>query len=163
MKEVEKIEKEYSELNAGLYSYPLVNIGNELYLKFDVNDGENIHYNLMYEFEGMVFSMGLSLVVYWDCKSHLLLEQTEFNYWGYPQGKLNEMKDEWITQVNFPISVSLTDASPMTYIEDDVLSCRYCGADKVVYGRKSDPHMKKLYGIAVGRDEPSYGCPYWHY
>jgi hypothetical protein len=148
MKEVKKIEKEYSELNAGLHSYPLVNIGNELYLKFDVNDGESVYYQLMHEFEGMVISMGLSLVVYHECKSHLLLEQTEFHYWGYPQGKLNELKSECVTQVNFPISVSLTDASPMTYIEDDVLSCRHCGADKSV-------NMKLGY--------PSYICPYWHF
>tara|TARA_Y100000004_G_C8879832_1_gene397103 strand:+ start:351 stop:857 length:507 start_codon:yes stop_codon:yes gene_type:complete len=158
-----QIEKEYTQLNgANNHSYPIVNIGNELYLKFDVNDGHDIYYSLMIEYEGILIPMGIDLVVLWECKSHLLMQQTEWLYWGYPNGKLEVMHDSWSVLTSFPIFAELTDGSPMRFIEDETLFCRWCGSEKVVYGRKSDRHMRKVNGIATSYDEPQYGCPNWH-
>lgn len=162
MKEVENVEKKYSELNVGAYSYPVVTIGNELFLKFDVNDGEQIYYSWMHETDdGILIDMMLDIVVWHECKSHANLnygDRPDGAYWGYKNGKLSYMNSDNIEHVNTPTFLhgdELTSPKSGDYIQDETIQCVYCGADKVVYGKKGG-------FAAIAFDEVTFGCPHWH-
>lgn len=152
MKEGKKIETTYTQLNAGVHQYPVNILAEELFIVFDVNEGESIYYSWMFEFEGIILPLGIDLCVYFEDKADCHMMHTEFKYWGYKEGTLNEFPDDGIEMVNYPVGeVSLTKENynrRMHFIKDVSLNCLSCGNDKGVY---------------VWRGIPSYGCNRIHF
>jgi len=147
-----QIEKPYTNIGV----QPIINIGNTLFMKFDVNDGENLHYCMMHETDdGILIDLMLDIVVFWDCKSHAVLnygERFDGAWWGYKNdNRLRVVSFDITTFVNTPVmhdGMVLTDNTRDVFIEDETLQCVVCGADKSV-------NMK------LG--EPAYICPHWHF